>query len=167
MKKLILVLPLIFAACATPPQTQEGYRETVHASRLMAKSEVNMKGTALATVKKRLEALAEECLRGPKKASCSTPDAECPGGTGIYTPTIDANDSQISMFLQQAWTDGVVTLQPTPQNGKYILLAEVSTNTDGSLKGVIYGPKLGNAKNLAEDTSKWILGQSTTCPQLP
>ena len=86
-----------------------------------------MKGTPLATVKKRLDALADECLRGPKSFMRDS-DAECPGGTGIYTPTIEANNSEISMFLQQAWTDGVVTLQPTPQNGKFILLAEVSTN---------------------------------------
>lgn len=167
MKKLIAFLPLVLIACATPPQSKEEFRDYAHSAKLMAKSEVNMKGTPLATVKKRLDQLADECLRVQKKAACATPNAECPGGSGIYTPTVESSGSEVSMFLQQAWTDGVVTLQPTPAHGKYILLAEVTALSDGSLKGVVYGPKQGAAKDLAEDTSKWILGQTTSCPQLP
>lgn len=160
-------LTLILISCATPPQSAEDFRQSAFNSKLMAKSEVNMKGTTLTTVKQRLQNLADQCLTGERKAACVTPDAQCPGGSSVYSPSIEGGSEKVSLYLQQRWTDGVMTLQKTPENGKYILLAEVQKKADGSLYGVVLGPKGGAAANLAEDVSKWILGQMQDCPQLP
>jgi len=121
-----------------------------------------MNGTPMSVVKARLEQLAEQCFTGPKKTTCPGAMIDCHNGTATYTPTFDISDKAISLYVQQRWDEGVINLERTAEKGKFILLVEVATNPDGSIHGTVYGPNRGFG-TIAEDSSKWILGTSTTC----
>lgn len=162
MKKYILLLLLPLVGCTTLPQTKDEFRADAHSSTTMSTSEVNMTGTAFSVVQGRMKQLAEQCFTGRKDTTCPGAMVDCHNGIATYTPTFDTTENSMTMYVQQRWDEGVINLERTSANGKFILLIEAVTKPDGSIHGTVYGPNRGFG-TITEDSAKWLLGTSTTC----
>lgn len=176
MRLLFIPFLTVLTACGSAPKTPEAFKEYTKTSGYGEHHSFSLSGTSLGTVHQRLKNFANQCLRQSQKSTYQR-GVERSVVHITYTPTIEATDSRVALFLQREdGNSGNAMSDPfgaIPKGGFYYFFAEAEKQKDkldvelGIMKNPMQVGKLGaGVGKIMTDAEEWIRGKSEFCPAL-
>lgn len=175
MKKrfgFLIVSTVIFASCASPPQTREEFRAIVDEK--FDKSPIDLTGLSFVDAKKRLKDFSEKCLN--VEVVKSSPTTSRAGSMTFYSTStsvtkqktsLEENGKTATIYLQRDYGDGGGPFTKVPEGGYYVMMIEIANRSPHPVGTVYYYKSFlaPTEQAIMKSALAWIGENKKLCPE--
>src|SRR5262245_63136501 len=147
----------VLGGCASP-QTADEFRQT------KTKVDAHEVNRPLREVAATLRSRAPECLNATVRRTIPGPTYQVIDVA--YKPKVVVTDRKAELHLQMRYVRGVLTTVNEPEDGYYVLVADVYAVDSKHSRAEMFASGMGGYDPVVRAINGWITGKNLGCPDM-